>query len=278
MRFFSAFIFFLFLNCGLSAQTDSVAGPVLDRTIYCGTGLVKQRGTFYVAFGYNKDYYSKSTLHFFDESGDYDFKLHKMTARDRPHFNELFKVALSIPQYGYRAGYYFPGSPWGVEVNFDHAKYIVNDSQTVRLTGQIEGIQYDKDTLVTGADFMHLEHTDGANFLMANVLYKHQLLQSKHILVNAVGKAGIGLVIPRSDVTLWGERNNHCFHIAGQIAGVETGFRGEFFRYFFLEATVKGAYANFNKVLGVGDGLVSHRFFAGELLLHAGFQFPAGKR
>lgn len=275
-RFFITLIFVLAVITG-KAQTDSIASPILDRTVPCATGMMKQRGTFYLAFGYNKDWYSKSTLHFFDESGDYDFKLHKMTAHDRPHFKELFKVALSIPQYGYRMGYYFPGSAWGVEANFDHAKYIVADSQYVRLTGQIEGVNFDKDTLITDA-FMHLEHTDGANFLMANALYRYQLLDKKHIRVNAVCKAGAGFVIPRSDVTLWGERNNHCFHIAGQIVGVEAGFRGEFFRYFFLEATNKGAYANFNKVLGIGDGLISHRFFVYELLLHAGFQFPLGKK
>ncbi len=260
-----------------TAQTDSLSASLPGYTEKKCNSWDNERGSFYVAFGYNKDWYSKSTLHFFDESGDYDFKLHKMKAHDRPHFNEIFKVALSIPQYGYRMGYYFPGSAWGVEANFDHAKYIVADSQYVRLTGHIEGVNFDKDTLITDA-FMHLEHTDGANFLMANALYRYQLLDKKHIRVNTVCKAGLGIVIPRSDVTLWGERNNHCFHIAGQIVGVEAGFRGEFFRYFFLEATAKGAYANFNKVLGIGDGLISHRFFVGELLLHGGFQFPLGKK
>jgi len=230
---------------------------------------------FYIAYGYNKEWYSKSDLRFYDPSRSYDFTLHDMAAKDRPQLRDIMRVQLSIPQYGYRAGYYFRHSPFGLEINFDHAKYIVTDMQTVRMKGFVGEQVIDADTLV---DFMHLEHTDGANFLMLNGLRRWQFFQGKYSRMLGVLKLGAGIVVPRSDVRLWEERNNHCFHVAGQIAGAEGGLRWEPCSFFFLEATAKGCFANYNKVLGVGDGLVSHRFWTGALLLHAGFQLRAGKK
>jgi hypothetical protein len=99
-------------------------------------------------------------------------------AKDLPGFKNILKTDLSIPQYVYRIGYYFKKkSQFGIEINFDHAKYIVYDNQTLRVTGQIRGRTIDKDTLVDN-NFVHLEHTNGANFLMANMLYRIKLFES----------------------------------------------------------------------------------------------------
>lgn len=236
------------------------------------------KGTFYLGYGYNHEWYTKSDIHIKDASGDMDFVLHDMTAYDRTHLNELFRVALSIPQYGYRVGYWLPGkSRWGIELNFDHAKYLLHQYQNVRLTGQIFGQTYDKDTIVDPVRFFYMEHTDGANFLMLNFMYRRILTNKRSLRLSAIAKLGGGIVIPRSDVTLFGQRWNHCFHVAGQVIGIETGLRLEFFRFFFVEPTIKGVLTNFNKVLAVDDVLISHRFGAFMVLAHAGFQFPLGK-
>lgn len=235
------------------------------------------KGQFYFGFGYNKEWYTKSNIHVKDESGDYDFVLHGMTAKDRPQFNEIFRVAISIPQYGYRFGYWLPSSRFGIELNFDHAKYVVDEYQTVKLTGRIEDKIYDQDTLVDPLTFFDMEHTDGANFLLLNLMFRKPLVQKKFLHVSAVAKVGGGIVIPRTDVTLFGQRWNHCFHVAGQVAGIETGMRIELLKYFWIEPTVKGVFANFNSVLAIDDVLISHRFGAFMVLAHAGFQFPLGK-
>lgn len=274
---------FVFLFNILSAQNDTVSDRFRFPCHTADGAIWPEKGEYYIAFGYNKNWYSKTNLHFFDESGDYDFTLHKMVAHDRPQIKDIFRVAISIPQYGYRMGYFFPRSKWGAELNFDHAKYIVDNYQTVRLTGRIGEHTFDKDTLVDPDRFMHLEHTDGANFLLANAMRRWMLYASpdRKFRVTALTKAGIGIVIPRSDVTLWGERNNHCFHIAGQIIGMESGFRAQYAfgpAFLFIEPTAKASFANFNKVLGVGDGLVSHRFGTASVLLHGGIGFFMGKK
>lgn len=272
---FSSLAFALLLPLYGFAQHDSTS-----TNHRCGLSRyftsAHNKGLFYFAWGYNENWYSKSDVRVHDASGDYDFTLYDMKAHDRNHLQELFNVALSIPQYGYRLGYWMPNGKFGFEIKFDHAKYIVDDYQTVHLKGRILGEEYDVDTLV-GYSFMHLEHTDGANFLMLNGMYRYDFLNKRYIRGAFVGKFGAGIVVPRSDVTLFGQRWNHCFHVAGQVAGAELGLRFEFFRYLFIEPSIKGVFANFNNVLAVDDILISHRFWDGMVLLDAGMQFPLGK-
>lgn len=273
-RFYLAAFALALPLCGF-AQNDSSANNEHCRFTQHFTSA-HNKGLFYFAWGYNENWYSTSDVRVHDASGDYDFTLYNMKAHDRDHLNELFKVALSIPQYGYRIGYWMPNGKYGVEIKFDHAKYIVYDDQTVHMKGRINGEEYDLDTTV-GWSFMHLEHTDGANFLMLNGMYRYDFLSKRFVRAAVVGKFGAGIVVPRSDVTLFGQRWNHCFHVAGQIAGAEIGVRFEFFRFLFIESSVKGVFANFNKVLAIDDILISHRFWDGMVLLDAGLQFPLGK-
>jgi hypothetical protein len=271
-------LLFVLFSSVAAAQSDSAGnGPRRLPKAKKTESIPVSKGTFYFAFGYNKDWYSKTDVRVHDESGDYDFTIHDLTAHDRPHFNELFNVAISIPQYGYRIGYWMPNQKYGFEIKFDHAKYIVDPDQYARVEGKINDSQVDTHMVITD-NFMHLEHTDGANFLMANLMRRITIWERGPIRISGEAKFGMGMVVPRSDVTLFGQRWNHCFHVAGWIVGAETGARIEIYKYFFLEPSVKGGFANFKNVLAIDDILISHRFWTGMVLLDAGFQFPLGKR
>ncbi|HEU4717617.1 MAG TPA: hypothetical protein VFU15_07280 [Bacteroidia bacterium] len=235
------------------------------------------KGTFYLTWGYNKDAYTKTDVRVHSSDEKVDFTLYDMTARDHAQWKDILRVQPSIPQYDYRLGYWLPNGKFGIEANFDHAKYIVNDWQHVHMNGNIYGEHFDTDTTVDPDHFLHLEHTDGANLLMLNLMFRAPLFASTHAHLFWIAKAGAGVVIPRSDVTLWGLRWNHCFHIAGPTTGIETGFRLEFYKYFFFEPTIKGAYCDFKNVLARDNILISHQFFAGMGILCAGFQVPLGK-
>ncbi|MCX6352127.1 MAG: hypothetical protein NTX03_09730, partial [Bacteroidetes bacterium] len=168
-------------------------------------------------------------------------------------------------------GYFFNDkNDLGIELNFDHAKYVMEDSQTVHLTGRIHGVDYNKDTLVTPS-FLKFEHTNGANFLMANLIKR---VRYKYYPVVGIVKLGAGVVIPKTDVTLFGERLDNVFHVAGYIVGAEAGLRYKFYKHFFIEASAKGAYANYTNVLTVGTGKANHHFFVGEYILNGGVSFP----
>lgn len=276
----------LFTCLPLISVAQAVTAVAVKTECNCMGKYKPGKGTFYISWGYNKDYYTPSNIHFYNAVAQtypnaglvkaYDFTLQKIKAADRPQFDELFIRSLSIPQYSYRAGYYFNDKHnLGIEVNFDHSKYVMLNEQRAHLKGTINGKYYDVDTLIS-TRMLKFEHTNGANFLMLNFLKRQTLLKSANEKqwLSLVIKAGGGIVIPKTDVTLWGERLDNKFHIAGYVTGIDIGLRYDFYKHFFLEASGKGVFANYLDVLTVGNGQANHYFFAYEWLAAVGLQFP----
>lgn len=245
------------------------------------------KGTFYFMWGYNRDWFSKSDLHFKNTSGDYNketnnidsynFTLEDVKAKDRAGLKNILRTDLTIPQYNYRLGYFFNDKhDLGIEINFDHTKYVMVNYQNLHLEGTIRGQYYNQDTIVQAVNFLAFEHSDGANFLMVNMVKRQHFLVSKNKKhwLSGIAKVGGGIVIPRTDVTLFGERLNNRFHIAGYIFGIESGLRYDAFKHFFVEYTAKGTWANYVNVLVIGSGKANHNFFTFENILLLGIQFP----
>jgi hypothetical protein len=240
----------------------------------------------YLTWGYTRAFYSKSTLHLKNTSGaynpqtgrydDYDFIVYKASAHDRPDFNAIKDVVnITIPQFVCRLGYSF-NERTGIEINYDHTKYIVDDYQKVRIQGRFNDNWVNNDTVLDPATFLHFEHSDGANFWMVNLVSKFNLVQkNKNFKVSWVIKRGAGIVLPRTDVTLFGQRLNNNWKVAGWIAGVESGLRIEFLKHGFFEFVGKGVYADYVNafVLGKGHGKAKHYFFAAQLTATIGFRF-----
>lgn len=246
----------------------------------------KNKGTFYFSWGYNRDWFSKSDIHFKNTSTEinpttgapksYDFTIYDAEAKDRPGFKNMLRTDLTIPQYVYRLGYYFNNKyDLGIEINFDHTKYIMNDFQTLHVKGTIQGVAVDQDTLINPHTFLHFEHSDGANFLMLNFVKRQRLFTSKNNKhwLSGIAKIGAGPVIPRTEVTIFGENLNNRFHVAGYCMGIEAGFRYDAFKHVFLEYTAKGSYANYTNVLVIGEGKAHHHFWTFENILSLGFEF-----
>lgn len=269
-------VLFVTLSVGLFSQTDSLK-------------IVKnKRSQWYFTWGYTRASYSKSTIHFKDKSGklhektgktaNYDFTVYNVTASDKPDFDKLGDVInFTIPQYVFRIGYSF-NDKWGIEMNYDHTKYVVDDWQNAKIKGEIDGNQVDGDTILNPDRFLHFEHTDGANFWMLNAVRRFILVKpSEKFILSAVVKPGAGIVFPRTDVTLFGERLNNNWHVAGWIVGVESGLRLEFFKNGIFEFVAKGSYADYARclVLGKGNGVASHKFFTGQLTATIGLKFDS---
>jgi hypothetical protein len=241
---------------------------------------------FYFLWGYNKDWYAKSTIRLYNngnptqknEFGVYDFKIYDAEAHDRPDFHQIKDVInITIPQFSSRFGVFFgKDKKQGIELNYDHAKYVVRNYQKVRMAGTAFGNSFDKDTILD-PNFFHFEHTDGANFAMVNYIRVWDLLK-KNTSANKlqlVGKAGGGFVYPRTDVTVFGNRVNNNWHISGYCAGIESGLRAELFKFFVMELTGKGVAANYNKCIiqGKNNGQASHKMLAAELIFCFGVYF-----
>ncbi len=208
----------------------------------------------YIQWGYNTEWYTKSNIRITMPGGT-DFTLHKAKAHDRPDLDGIYTkpLEISIPQYNYRIGFYLnPAKTKALELNFDHAKYIVTDGQKVRVTGTIDGKRIDGDSIINADNFLHLEHTDGANWLHLNYVQQQTLLKKKKTdaaLVTFIWKAGAGINIPRTDFTWKGDKLNNKFHIAGFNISAEAGVRYYPFKKFFIEATGKTGYVNYLSAL-----------------------------
>lgn len=239
--------------------------------------LKKKYKKLYFSWGYTRAAYSKSTIHFKDLSNSYheitgsnnyyDFTVHNVKAKDRPDFDQLYDIInITIPQFVFRVGCEL-NNKWGFEINYDHTKYVVTDWQKVKISGQINGQSVSGDTTLNPKTFLHFEHTDGANFWMVNAVRKVKIYERRNLLLSYVVKPGAGVVVPRTDVTLFGERLNNKWHLAGWIVGIESGLRAEFFKHGFFELVGKGSFANYAQslVLGKGNGTAKHHFFAGQL-------------
>jgi hypothetical protein len=250
-----------------------------------------KKGKLYFLWGYNREIYTHSNLHFqnngspdlANEFGNYDFTIYNAKAHDRPNFESIPDIVnLTIPQFNGRIGYYFNDKKnLGIELSYDHAKYIVSDGQTLHIKGTIAGNNIDKDTTLESQNF-HFEHSDGANFWMLNLLKRWTLFQTKNGKhnVSLIAKPGAGVVIPRTDVTLFGHRINNNWKVAGAIVGLETGIRTEICRNFVIEFTGKACYANYTNCLvqGKGNGKAFHHFGTLEGILTFGYQFGLANR
>lgn len=276
-------LIFVLMSAASFAQNESSVTPTSSTA-----NKRLKKGNIYLLWGYTRAWYSKSTLHFVNHSNryypetgrthDYDFTIYDAKAKDRPDFDAIGDVVnLTIPQFVFRVGYYFNNKKdFGIEINYDHTKYVVQDYQKVRVKGNFNGDYVDKDTILDPVNFLHFEHTDGANFWMLNFIKRWKLYEpSKYFNVGYVVKPGAGIVFPRTDVTVFGTRLNNDWHVAGWIVGLESGLRIEFLKYGLIEFVGKGAYADYTTclVLGKGNGKAKHHFFAGQLTLTVGATF-----
>jgi len=263
-------IFYLFSILLLS--TTAVLGQTIEPK------EPRKPGTLYLSWGYNRDTYSKSTLHLYNHSSDnYDFKMIDATAHDKSDFDNIGPMdELTIPQYNMHIGYLFNDKRnLGVELSWDHLKYVVTDNQVVHLTGQIRGREIDKDTLVD-PDFVHIQHTNGNNYLMLNILKKTSLFSNKHTELSWQNKFGAGPLYSFTISTVLGSHDPGHFKIQGYVLGLNTGLRYDIYKYFFVETIVQGAYARyFGTELGADrKGRLDHHFYSAFIAVQFGFNLP----
>ena len=160
-----------------------------------------------------------------------------------------------------------------IEVNFDHAKYIVTDFQKVKVTGIIDGKPVNGDSILNPQTFLHFEHTDGANWLHINYVHQKTLLlkrDNKNPLINFIWKAAAGINIHRTDFTWKGDRLNNNFHIAGYNISAEAGVRIYPLKKIFFEFTGKSGFVRYVNALSNSNDIkgirAKHSFGYFELI------------
>jgi hypothetical protein len=243
----------------------------------------KVHGTFYFFWGYNRDLYTRSNINFKNTVSDnYNFTLVDAYAHDKPDMKNFWHwSAITIPQYNAHLGYLFNDkNNLGIEVSWDHLKYFVADDQTLLVKGQIRGRTIDKDTLVT-PNFVHIQHTNGNNYLMANIVKKQSLYKRKHIEISTLAKAGVGPLMSVTFSTVLGsvEDISGYFHYHGVVTGVGDDLRVDLYRYFFIQVSGQGAFADYtNTYIGADKmGRSTQTFFSLAYFYGIGFNLPLSR-
>ena len=213
------------------------------------TPSIDQKGTFFIYWGWNRDAYTKSDIHF--KGTDYDFELKDVIANDRqsPFSTRIYlnPKNISIPQYNLRLGYYFKNK-YQISFGADHMKYVMKNDQTAAIDGYIHnsGTAYDaeyKDTSIALArDFLLFEHTDGLNYLNIELRRSDVFYSRKNFVVSVQEGAGAGILMPKTNATLLANPRHDAFHVAGYGLGIVGAVNFTFFNYFFLQAEAKGGF------------------------------------
>lgn len=246
-----------------------------------------KQGDFYVYWGWNRAWYSKSDIHF--TGAGYDFTLKKVMAYDRPSALDAKVYAVpnkfTIPQYNFRIGYYIKKNV-SVTLGTDHMKYVMRNDQVVNMDGRIgsdypefEGV-YNNEPVKLTQEFLIYEHTDGLNYANSEIRHHYSIYYSPKFEINSIEGAGAGILYPRSNVTLMNFERNDEFHLAGYGFDLVGGFNFTFFKHFFLQTEFKGGYINMPDVRTTSSksDKASQHFFFTQINGVFGVSYPLGKK
>lgn len=239
----------------------------------------ERKKEFYFSWGYNKDYFTNSTVKVSQPSLGNNYSFENIKGHDHPGWNEdFFHKALSIPQYNYRIGMFINKEKGiAVEINFDHTKFIFTD-QAAHVKGTMNNRPIDTTVNFQQPNFYYFLN-NGANFLLFNIVKRWHFIATKDekIKVDLLAKVGIGPVIPHVDNKLFGNQNHAGFQLGGWNAGVEGAVRATFFNYVYLEYCNKLDYARYSN-LKVYEGTAKQAFGTYEMILNLGITFPVGSK
>ncbi|OIQ20150.1 MAG: hypothetical protein BM557_05630 [Flavobacterium sp. MedPE-SWcel] len=222
------------------------------------------KGKFYVYWGGNRESYSKSDINF---KGDgYNFTLHDVQASDKPkgwHVDYINPARMTIPQTNLRVGY-FISDHYNVSLGIDHMKYVMDQNQIARINGYIglpdgeEGAAYNRtynnEPIQLTEDFLSFEHTDGLNYINAEIsrvddVSRYLFITDTDVIqINLTEGIGGGVIYPKTNAKLLGKERHDDFHISGYGVSAKAGLNITFLKYFFIQAELKGGYINMNNI------------------------------
>ena len=239
--------------------------------------LKTNKGRLYIFWGWNRSWYTNSDIRF--TGSNYDFELNDVQAKDRqstfgldPYFNP---VRITIPQTNLRIGYFITNNI-DVSLGVDHMKYVMVQEQDTQISGYIndESIYdgtYINDDFSINIEFLQFEHTDGLNYINAEITRNDDLFKFlkldvnlNKVQVNTLLGFGLGALMPKSNVTLWNNERNDHFHFAGYGFAAKVGLNITFFKYLFFRGELKEGFIDMQNIRtspNIADKAQQHFFF-----------------
>ena len=227
------------------------------------------KGKFFVSWGGNRESFSKSDIRF--KGKGYDFTIHDASAKDKPkgwHVDYINPARMTIPQTNLRIGY-FISDKYNVVFGIDHMKYVMNRDRYKKVTGYIDlpdselGSVFNED--FTGEDYfvsedmLMFEHTNGLNYVFAainrfdDISSLLNITNTDKFQINLTEGFGAGVLYPKTNTTLLLKERYDEFHVAGYGLSVTAGLNFTFFKYFFVEGSLKGGYINMPDIRTTSD-------------------------
>lgn len=244
---FLFFLLFAILNIATTAEINAQSGSEKARA---------HKKRIYAYWGWNRGYFTKSDIHF--SGNGYDFTLKEVVANDRQSefsFRTYFHPAkFTIPQTNYGIGFYLKNN-YVLTIGLDHMKYVVQRPQEAIISGEIygEGLPYqgiyNHEKINIQDDLLKLEHTDGLNYLSVGLMRSDNLFEQLKPLknkleLNALEGIGVGVMVPKTDVTLLSQPRNDQYHLSGFGLSANAGLQLVFFQHFFIRGEIKAGYIN----------------------------------
>ena len=240
-------ILFLGINLGFAQETHST--QEISDTIDFGVKPLSKKGQMFVFWGWNRAGFTNSDIRF--KGAGYDFTLENVVAHDRPSPLSLDYVnpgSLSIPQFNFRLGYFIKDN-LALVIAQDHMKYVMDQDQLADFKGHISdpvyaGMVQNGQVNLADKQFLTFEHTDGLNYINIG-LEKYQSLSSKKNvdIVWSYG-GGVGMMMPKSNVKLFGNERSDRFHVAGFGADARTNINFIFWKHWMARVEGKVGYIN----------------------------------
>ena len=266
-------IFLAFTSLQVSAQDQKqVVTNIPAKSIFklSNTRNYSNKGKIYAHWGYNFSWYANSDIRFYGPN--YDITLKDVVAKDRPSELSLTYInplKITIPQFNFHVGYYFKDN-YTVSIGWDHMKYVAQIPQRVKATGYIGasisdpanpiivpaeyvGV-YNNDDLAVDTNMLTYEHTDGYNYVSAEIeRYDDVWVAKNHKQsFNIETGLGAGFHIPRTDAHLFGVGANHFWNFAGYGVSAKVGGKFFFNRHLFFQGSLKTGWANLTKIHTTG--------------------------
>ena len=271
MKFYSIIALVIFITNGYSQDINT------------SINKAHKKGDFFLSWGYNWSWYSNSDIKF--EGENYNFELKSVKAADRQTpftFENYFRFnSITIPQYNLRLGYYFKNN-YSVSLGIDHMKYVARSGQLVKLSGEIEnsGTIYDgvynNKTVLLEKFFLEFEHTDGLNYINAEIRRFDDLFTlHKSIKMNLFYGTGIGFIYPKTNSLLLNNDRYDQFNLAGYGLHALFGVGFTFFEHLIIKTELKGGYINMPNIRTTSNesDSASQSFFFGQYNFSIGGSF-----